>query len=181
MSNVERSLGLLTVVAGTGNCTTFSINEDEGYWLTAKHCTFEGMDHQINQRAAVVMYRDAVDDLVVLKGPQAPALRLAGAPRPGTPLAIIGFPGGLPLTGVNVGVLSSLSTVFTMDDDQRPYVSLTGTAGVAGMSGSPIITTRGDVVSVYTFSICRNEQPMCYVASGVSYQTVRRVMQMFGG
>jgi len=181
LTKVERSLGLLTVVQGSGNCTVFSINEQDGYWIGAKHCLFEGMDHLINGQPASVMYRDPSDDIAVLKGPQAPALRLAGPPERGSPLAVIGYPGGLPLVGVQAGVLSGLSVVYTLDEDRRPYVAITSTSGVSGMSGSPIVTPKGEVVSVLLFTICRNEQPICYVANGVSYQSVRRLMRMFGG
>ncbi len=127
---------------GRNHCTTFSINEAEGFWSVAGHCVVEPQNFMINGEPAVVLLYSAIFDSAVLVGPHAPALHLAPKPpKTGEKITVVGFPFGIE------GLINPRSTMhgeflntFTDEDGTWNLYDLTA---APGNSGSPVFTSKG--------------------------------------
>ncbi len=101
---------------------------------------------------AEVVHFDPRNDVAVLRVPGlgAPALALAGSPRPGTSAAVLGFPRNGPYDE-RAGRLGQTREVVTQDAYGRGPVrrSITSLRGAvrSGNSGGPMVDGRGRVVT----------------------------------
>lgn len=143
-------------------CTSFSINQKKGFWVTAAHCVYEG-----ESSSGVPIHYLLVDekaDLAVYFGVHAPALKLDTVPPEiGDSIFLMGYPYG------------SLDPVVFFGRVASPEAQLTKTAkaqvlnilGVEGQSGAPILNKRGRVIGVTQNS----------TRSGIVYGTTWKVLK----
>lgn len=135
--------------AGTGMCSAFSINEKEGLYLTAAHCTVDGISAPAaGIYASEIVFVDTDRDLAVIRlySLHRPAL----SPRdteiePGREFLMLGYAYGLPAPMVKTGVvannnLNEYGIAKTFFDEDA----------VGGMSGGPTVDADGKVVAVVT-------------------------------
>lgn len=136
------------LVLPDGQCTTWSVNQAKGYWVTDNHCIDhqEGLGSGTIQGLPTTVVKAWDDlDLAVLTGPHAPALAVAeDMPNPGTKIFKWGY-GESARPWLSKGT-TSRHVVFTplvehllwiYDLEIRP-----------GDSGAPVMTYDGTVVSV---------------------------------
>ena len=146
-------------------CTVSSINAALHLWLTAAHCVLDEQlsDYGEEPRAprptqgltiegklAFIVKTDTVIDLAILFTPDLalPALRLARkGPFWEDTIRVIGHPFGYPSVTIVAGTVSNPDAEFVRAGFAPSYMFVT--APVApGNSGSPIVNSRGEIVSV---------------------------------
>lgn len=160
---------------GSNFCTAFSVNEAQGYWMTAAHCvdaasmmqTMLGGQMSLAGYPATVVYRDDYWDMAVVQSYfKAPALRLApAAVRPGARITIIGFPYGVSQHVTVEGYLAARNLPI---EDKHPSDVLDATVA-GGNSGSPVLS-GGYVVGVLWGRFIDSEH-----ALGVPYEALKNV------
>lgn len=134
-------------------CTAFSINEQEGLWATARHCATAVIDQEwsgvtIGYQWAIPIYlAPDLDDVAVFQSAtRAPALHLAlYGPQVGDPVAVWGYPYGLPRLVLAKGYVSAHLVPFEMHSGISDILDATI---ASGDSGSPVLDQDGDVVGV---------------------------------
>ena len=148
-SRVTQSVRPLQADAGDGTlrnmCTTTSISEKRGYWLTAAHCIEQPTYIQGEQTETVKSDRQL--DIAVLHTPKlrVRSLKLQGtAPKVGQRVRMVGHPLGLS-TQFFQGYIASLAT--SIDGARDPFM-LFDMAACGGNSGSSVVNTRDEIVSV---------------------------------
>jgi hypothetical protein len=139
------------VWAGDNHCTTFSINEAEGYWSTCNHCVVgaKGQPMYIaGELATVLMVNEANDTAVLVSAAQAPRLRLSPhAPRiatlehRGEPLTIIGHPFGL--VGLVQPAFVTRGEFINVFEDEEGVWGMYDLTAAGGNSGSPVLGRDG--------------------------------------
>jgi len=140
----------------------------------------EGTGDKLQARA---IHFDPLNDVAVLRveGLDAPALRLAGATRPGTPTAVLGFPENGPYT-VEPARQGETETVRTQDAYGRSGVSrsITSLRGRvrSGNSGGPLVDGAGRVTATIFASTVGGDRPGGY---GVPNAIVRDALARAGG
>lgn len=146
-----------------GSCTAFSINEKMGLWMTANHCMGKVMT--IDGEKVVVAGQWAVDDVALVMGPHAKALRIADRePKAGDEAVIDGFPFGLtPISHAKGSVVNPAIDV-AFDADHETQIALYDTIIAPGNSGSPVVS-KGKVIGVLQFGF--NRSALC---GGVSWK-----------
>ena len=147
-SQVQESITPL-ILQGREVCTAWS--GAPGKWITAAHCTTaeEPLAFRDATRSTVLL-RDVVQDLALLTGPVAPALRLASAhPRLGDPLYVYGYGMGKGVLILLPGVYIHPGSTFFDSPAGVEEMLIGGANGMPGMSGGPILS-KGRVVSVMT-------------------------------
>jgi serine protease Do len=139
-------------------CTTWSINERQGYWATNAHCAvllrflqakYNTMS-TIDGRAAAVIYMDSFTDTAVLHADaHAEAYRLARKdPEVGDSVRVIGFPLAIALTTTN-GYIAARGLWFYHETfDNYVLSDMLDITTAPGNSGSPVLDKRGEVVGL---------------------------------
>lgn len=161
-------------VSGRTFCTSFSINEQAGYWATAAHCAVyaleEGFDVTINGEPAYVVYVGfpSADVAVFRSTAHAPAYKLSHHNvSVGDDISIIGYPYGIARTQTfgHVAAISipitHPSTNYTMFSD---ILDIT-TAG--GNSGSPVIDSHGEIVGILWGGFIQSPHSLSVTLTGV--------------
>ena len=157
-----RSVASLSIeVPGTSSyqpvCSTMSINEGKKYWLTAAHCVVGvGEKFFILGDDAYPVLIDATNDLAILKTQKVslPGRALAkSAPTYGDKIILIGYPGPLEMKEASFAFgWVSHPKLKLMDNPWDPFLNhpfmVIQTAAAPGNSGSGILNSRGEVVSV---------------------------------
>ena len=156
-------------------CTVSSINTALHLWLTAAHCVFDtrmdedgvvttvpATDLAIEGHLAFLVKSDATIDLAILLTPDfaLPALRLAGrGPFWEDAVRVVGHPFGYPSVTIVAGTVSNPDAApFAQTGFAPSYMFIT--APVApGNSGSPIVNSRGEIVSVLQIGWGRGYSP----------------------
>lgn len=139
------------VWAGDNHCTTFSINEAQGYWSTCNHCV-EGAKGEpmyiAGELATVLMVNEANDTAVLVSTAHAPRLRLSPqAPRistlthRGEPLTIIGHPFGL--VGLVQPAFVTHGEFINVFEDEDGVWGMYDLTAAGGNSGSPVLGSNG--------------------------------------
>ena len=135
-----------------GMCSAFSINRAKNYYLTVGHCYGQVM--RVGQHTAHPIFYDYSKDLMVvwIPGITRPALKHAkGSAAAGTPVAAVGFAGGLEQSSVRVGavaVADILMSITIGGEMFRERFVLTDFPFIGGQSGGPLVNQRGEVISV---------------------------------
>lgn len=181
---------------GRNGCTVTSINEQKHLWLTAAHCVDTSGDvddlgepkpvvRAIKGEAIHNVVFDKVHDLAIVQTTtvSAPAVKLAThpptVPVPGSDdqnslVYVVGYPFGFPFQ-VNVrGYAAALSGVLN-DEDTQAY-ALFNLTGAPGNSGSAILNSRGEVVSVLQVGWGRSWSP---VVGGIVFSDLAKYREYF--
>jgi S1-C subfamily serine protease len=136
---------------GSGDtiCTTFSINQQEGYWATAAHCLIDDSDipapltvHpvKIHGKDAILVFIDpALDIAVVQSSEHAPTIPKGYQPVVDDKIMVYGYMFGGPSPTLFHGVIANLDLQDIMVLDMRIG---------PGHSGSPILDSAYHVVSI---------------------------------
>ena len=140
----------------SAGCTTWSVNEAKGWWVTAGHCvvqqveTEEGLvmmatpDLNIGGKPITAARVDLVNDLALLEADiHMPALKYGNYPNVGDAVTVYGYPGGW---------LAPFPTWLTVSNPfaklfNREWMVLDGSVW-PGHSGSPVLDRKGHVVGV---------------------------------
>lgn len=130
-------------------CTTFSIDAERRYWMTAAHCLIEGVPVHIDGEVAFVVVSDPSVDVAVLRTVRtsARAIKLSKVgPRFGETVTIPGYPMGVMM--LLTGTVANPAAEFTFGPPptQRALFHL---AGAKGGSGAPVLSKRGELVSIF--------------------------------
>lgn len=157
----------------SGTCTAFSINEQRRYYLSAYHCLpddpvkaaadskgtmsqpsptgmylfMEAVPNIRAQGMAVVLRIVKADrnlDLVLLEADTGlPALRRGREPLIGEEIAALGYALSEPSLWLIAG-----NAAYLKDTAGQRRLVFRGSSEIGGMSGGPVINTRGEVVSM---------------------------------
>ena len=137
------------------HCTTFSINEARGLWLTAYHCVDDRQTYLVNGEEATVFLYDDIEDVAVLYAPKAHAQAIPfcnEAPEKGDKVYVIGHTYGWDQKTYLTGIVANPYQGFKMfgpNGDMIKGFTIFAIDGVApGNSGSPVIKGNCGVVSV---------------------------------
>lgn len=153
---------------GHNGCTVTSINQEKHYWLTAAHCVDASGDDEPTVRAIMgePIEPVAVDykvDVAVVQTARAsaPALKLATtAPQLEDPIRMVGYPFGFPFQVTVTGAVAALDAPLANEDGSVTRFMLVNMTGAPGNSGSAILNTAGEVVSVLQIGWGRSFSPM---------------------
>ena len=150
--SIQRLIIRIDDIAGDGFCTTFSINREKGYWVTAAHCTGlempEAWHYIISGQVATPIKIDRSMDLAILVGPKAGSLWLQPiAPKGGELINIVGYLDGSPFLSVLEGSLANPDSIVLPDWWVHNAIFETSPLDFRGVSGGPIMLD-GKVISV---------------------------------
>lgn len=177
----------------SGSCSAFSINEQQHYYLTAHHClpndpsaAIEASRQEMDRPSPTGMYlfldavpgvrtmgtaivlrvlkADATLDVALLEAEVGlPALPRGSEPRIGEDIAALGYALSEPGAWLIVGNVAYLKDAV---GGQRRVV-LRSTSEIGGMSGGPVIDTRGRVISIVSQGVVYRGQivPLNYGTS----------------
>lgn len=146
-------------------CTTFSINEKLGYFVTAGHCAFFVFEKELNgavtilgESATIVMVGVGVDVAVFQADAHVPGLKLANKPvavcNPKSSescetISIQGFPYGLPsLVTVSGHMAAHDVPIIHPSYRMLMYSDILDITVAGGNSGSPVFNGSGEVIGV---------------------------------
>ena len=155
-TNSHKLIGSVTTLGVEGDpfCTASSINEKKRYWLTAAHCVSDDTETLlILDEAVTVLVNDIPNDLAILSTPtkSLPRLKLAkNGPTYGDRVVLVGYNGPMQMRGpiLTFGWVSHPSiVVFQQKGWTVPYMILQ-IPGAPGHSGSPVVNTQDEIVSV---------------------------------
>jgi hypothetical protein len=159
-------------------CTAFSINAQEHFWATAKHCARAAHEYQWEMTiagswAAVFYVPPDPDDVVVLvAGVGAPAVRLAKtAPTVGDAVEIRGYPYGLGKLVTVRGIVAA--RMIPIPD--RPFSDILDITVAGGNSGSPVLKD-GKVVGVLWGRFLHSEH-----ALSMPWESIQRAIGVYFG
>lgn len=132
---------------GVVGCTATSINQDQGYWLTADHCISDNM--AVGGQVVKGLKEDKENDLAIVQTEKgAPALPVAvgGRLRLGDDIVAEGFPHQLGGTRLRTeGKVIALGATGLMEPNHP--LTLVSAPSASGMSGSAM-THDGKIVGV---------------------------------
>lgn len=155
-----------------GSCTTGMIQEKRGLWITAAHCVLNNGTLSIGKKIATLVDADMENDIAILSipGVSAVALPLATrAPETGDEIGIIGYPHGIgPMY-----TRGHISTARQQASNGLHYMFYTAVA-CPGSSGSPVVNTKGQIVSIHRGSMGQACAPP---RAGALYTAVQRLVQ----
>lgn len=142
-------------------CTGFVINQKKGLVLTADHCYGEGL--LVNDKPAWVVYKDPIQDLLVLGTVFTPkALKPRIKPVTlGMELGVLGLGYGQMVMLFRAGHVSHLN----MQWGPELFLMLSDNPYIRGSSGGPVFDTDGNVIGI----VQRTDSTS---GSGVSIRTI---------
>ena len=148
---------------GSNFCTAFSINAKEGYWISAAHCFSLPFDVYIaGEKINWTMDVNQELDLIIFAGPKADGeYRLAKRPPlVGDEVKMVGYLGSQsssrfipPPRPAHLTTVFGRIAMLNHNTDETimvrwPVLDLYDMSCGGGMSGSPILDGRGEVVGV---------------------------------
>jgi hypothetical protein len=156
------------------HCTTFNINSEKHYWLTAAHCIDDySLDiAMIENHITKVVKIDQDKDLAILfSNVQSPDLQLSSySPKWGQEIHSVGFMNGDSFQTVFWG---KIANPLANPGGWRPYV-IVGMTGGGGSSGGPFLTTDDKVISVMEAGFGGGFGTTIHeISGGVPYDVVR--------
>lgn len=184
LAPAELSVEQLTIQALRIGCTVGLVNKHMGFWLGAYHCANHKFAMKIGGDKGLDAYgliADPDNDLVLFHTgtldlySDIRELRLAKhAPRWGDILTVAGYPYGLgPF--IVWGPVSNPSYALPGETQLRIIYSL---AACPGNSGSPVVNSHDEIVSVHQIGIERGCVPL---KGGASYEAVKALITPYLG
>jgi S1-C subfamily serine protease len=141
-------------------CTASSINEEKRLWLTAAHCVDGTEPVYLLGEGVTMVIQDVKADIAIVSTVTAalPALKLATkGPRVEDRIKVAGYPFGFTQPLITLGTVATPSIVL---DPNYPAFMLIQAAGAPGNSGSPIVNTKHEIVSVLQIGWGRTFSPI---------------------
>ena len=150
-------------------CASFSINQEQGFWLTAGHCAHEGT--MVHGQIIKYIFINEEEDLALFEDTHRPALKLAIGPAPaGEDVVILGYPHGsldiIPFFGKSSGPNIRMTRKGVPTD-------LYNVLALPGDSGGPILDSSGRVVGLGHMSTQSG------AAYGWTYESLKRIAGPF--
>ena len=145
----------LTFVGQAGNCTAFHIGRE--YWVTAAHCLKPGLPMVVSGTIMKFVKADMEHDVAVLRGPSARgSYRMARfAPSVDERVRLEGWMGikwiGGAMPMMQMASFEGHLTARDVDDIARPHwpiVDVYEMSNAIGVSGGPIVNSKGDLVGI---------------------------------
>jgi S1-C subfamily serine protease len=140
---MERSILPMKVTGAdgmTGTCSAVVIADNRV--LSAAHCTQDKASYTIDNRDAQLIRKNDVLDLaafkVNLRGAR-PVLLATERPRPGSPIAVVGFPFGAETLAIQIG------NVARHDDAPSTWLAVDI---IPGNSGGAVVDANGNFVGL---------------------------------
>ena len=154
LQSVEKlTITLIDDMLGTttqNHCSTFSINQKigYGYWLTTAHCKGDG--YTIGEYKDIREIRiDEKADLLLLSGPAAPALKWeTRSPKIGDDVSLQGYLEGRDRIFTFYGKVV-FPILENVEGSYWPANMVLDLQSGGGMSGGPVFSKRGRVLSVH--------------------------------
>ena len=156
-------------------CTVSSINAALRLWLAVAHCAIDEIIHTdgsttvapitgltIMGHLAFVVKIDTEIDLAILfvPGLSLPALRLASkGPFWEDEIRAVGYPFGYPDVTITAGTVSNPNSTLDSNPRFAPSYMLVTALVAPGSSGSPVVNSRGEIVSVLQIGWGRGYSP----------------------
>ena len=163
------------VIAYRNICTVSAINTSTHLWLTAAHCVVDTyMDEEgvvttrpavglaIEGHLAFIVKLDEAIDLAILITPDfsLPALRFADkGPFWEETIRVVGHPFGYPSVTIVAGTVSNPDAAPFVQTGFAPSYMFVTAPVAPGNSGSPIVNSRGEIVSVLQIGWGRGYSP----------------------
>ncbi len=155
---------------GSNHCTISSINEKQGYWLTAAHCVDgEPKLYEINGHRAWVIKKNPVLDLAILVTVDwtVPALKLSkDAPKPGDDIGMWGHPLGWDSLMFFKGYVANPSFTEPGVVEGVP-AALYGLIAAPGNSGSAVLNKHDEMIGCLQWAV--HTGSFAFVSGGVDY------------
>ena len=150
-------------------CSTSSINQARHYWLTAAHCvTLDGHARYIDGDEVQAVMRDVIHDIAILRTFRAvaPSLKLATrAPEFEEKVKVVGHPFGILDPIITHGIVSHPAAQLYVEHGATRFMMVSALIA-PGNSGSPVLNSRNEIVSVVQGGFARTFS----VSGGVPYQ-----------
>lgn len=158
-------------------CTVSLINKAKGYWLTAAHCVDGDGQLFINNEPAFITNVTAIEggggDMAILMSPTATApraLKLAKhGPKFGDMVRVAGYPVG---TGPLI-TPGQVTNPYLFVLHYREWLTVFSMEVCGGNSGSAVVNSRDEVISVLTRYYYPPPYPCSGMSAGTPYQTLR--------
>ena len=131
-------------------CTGFSINEEQGYFITAYHCLNNGtvVGLKVDNESARLLWASLDLDATVLATQlHRPSLRPRTQAKKGQLIGVLGFGYGLADTIFKSGFIAHPSIPFGVPTQPENWL-MVDSPFIAGMSGAPIFNESGDVIAL---------------------------------
>lgn len=140
-----------------GSCTAFSINQKHAYYLTAAHCLGEDIALWKEQVPGLVAVQGRIDvkqvtlvnkqkDIAVLEGVIGLPSVVRGKASIGQEVASIGYAYGENRPFILASIISQIREARAYDTTR--IIILRDNVDIGGMSGGPVINTRGQVIAM---------------------------------
>lgn len=176
LERVNESVGKLIGHPSGYQCTAFAISPTA--FITSAHCVQpDDTDIFVNEiRVFPKMVEPEPEGFAVLTGDRGlPPLKLGKRPKPGDQILLVGYGNGSPKPMAFQGVFM---TEMIEPGGKGPF-SFMSPAGMAGMSGSPYVNEKGQVVSVH-FAGFTSDSIMFEVGLGVAYDRLAAIWGTYG-
>lgn len=144
----------------------------DGIFVTAFHCVVGKIF--LGKHSLELVVLNELEDIVALRGDvKVTGLKLGKMPSIGDTITAVGFPAGFPTVLQIPGVFQG---EFQIENFGPPSAIYWGNA-LPGMSGGPILNTRGEVVGMVTGG-GNPSHPLQNIGTGVKFEALRKVIKM---
>lgn len=138
---------VVKIQVGTGHCTGFSVDKGKRLYSTTAHCL--GSRMRIDDQDVMPIVADYDGDILIVQGGnRRPALRLGQRPYIGQDVFPIGYGKSSPYPLVFAANFQYMGDPWNQGGNH--FVLNVGL--IPGMSGGPIVDSRGEVVSVVSLT-----------------------------